>query len=304
MCWVLAVVLAAALAGVYARHMSTVRAPARAWRMCVDAGTTARDTCTRRPPHLVAAPRRLPAEVQLQTLRELVRVCTNDPRSSHAGLWKVLALSRAHARVLLPVAYHTIILRSPSSAQRLRTALTRWRPDAGACIRALHVEACAGSTAVAMEQLLLCAPSLEHLSVDAGSADLLASGADRLQKAPAPVAFTVDLGECLPCLFVRLVRLRLLGRVATLSLYGPVDIAHTAVAHITTAFPSLRRVHVSVRGSMRSPVRGAGGAGRRRIDAWHALAASLEALSADRGIDVQVAGLGGGDEEARGANVA
>ena len=136
----------------------------------------------------------LPPEVGLCVLASVAAHCDASDYP-HRGLWKVLSLSRATHRALVPIAYACLHIRTVRSLQRLRATLVQ-RPELGAHVSVLVLGGCGTAPPLALEQVLLAVRALHSLTLDSDTCTALCrSQFDRLERVAQPKQMQLRLGD-------------------------------------------------------------------------------------------------------------
>ncbi|PKI83054.1 hypothetical protein MVES1_003146 [Malassezia vespertilionis] len=161
-------------------------------------------------------PPRNPIALPPEIARMIFAHAAADRSAERDGLWRMLVLSHTHFRILAPIAYHTIHVRSSAALHVLRTTLVLRRPKLARYVRCLRLDDCDPS-AVGMEQVFLCLSRLASLSLDA-RACVAVGKIRRIKTGARPTALRVRLGDAAPHLLVDLLTSPLLRDVQTLQI--------------------------------------------------------------------------------------
>lgn len=186
---------------------------------------------------------RVPRELQWRILIHMARVVDEQDPYPHRGLWRILLLSKETRRRVLPHAYHTLFLHSPTSFNRLRYTLIVLCPALAQYIEHLSIRMCTFAPPLALEQVLVSTTRVSSMFIDSASARAMCeTHAGRLQITAKPrhVLMHLCAPEMPPSLVEKLAVFSMWESAETLDVLGDPILAHSLAAG---SWPALHCMH-------------------------------------------------------------
>lgn len=199
--------------------------------------------CQRDLKALERGTQRVPRELQWRILIHMAHVVDEQDPYPHRGLWRILLLSKETRRRVLPYAYHTLFLHTPTSFNRLRYTLIVLCPALAQYIEHLSIRMCTFAPPLALEQVLVSTTRVSSMFVDSASARAMCeTHVGRLQTTAKPrhVLMHLCAPETPPSLVEKLAVFSMWECTQTLDVLGDPILAHSLAAGSWPALHCMR----------------------------------------------------------------